>query len=242
MTGPARRRLAALALAAVLGACAVPAGAQDGRRPPLVGGVLLDPVHDVEPLQRVIGTSLAIQAGRQTSTALAALAMAGRLELDAGTTSLDGTLRETATRSAETHRRIAVLAAVGLGCRGVGAGITFGARGSLATALAGFTVPFLLGAAVDLLEAALSYVQLVELIVARDSHALPAPLEPVWRGSEAVHLLTGLLSTLSLVTQLGVFSTARSLARYERLRERRAAAAELSLAASPAGVTVTLRF
>jgi hypothetical protein len=236
-------RLPAVLITVVLMAAPAVARAGDTGLQPLVGGVLLDPDHDARALQRAMGLSLVIQAGRQSGTMVSSLLASELFELRSGTTALSAEARGGAARAVRGHRVVAILAGTGLGLRTTAALITAGAGGDLGGALAGFTVPFLLGAGVDGALAVVSYLSVIDLIRTRNETPIPSSLLGTWRGSEASHLLTGILATFSTVTQILVGVAASDLAAYEHRRGRSGPnQPTVSLMAAPTEVHVTLRF
>jgi len=237
------RRLLVVLIAVALVVAPAPARAGDTGLQPLVGGVLLDPDHDARALQRAMGLSLAIQAGRQSGTMVSSLVASELFELRSGTIALPAEASSGAARAVRGHRVAALLAGTGLGLRTTAALITAGAGGDLGAALAGFTVPFLLGAGVDAALAVVSYISAIDLIRTRTETPIPSPLLGTWRGSEATHVLTGILATFSTVTQILVGIAASDLAAYERRHGRSGPnRPTVSLMAAPTAVHVTLRF
>lgn len=237
------RWLPVVLFAVALVAAPGPARAGDTGLQPLVGGVLLDPDHDARALQRAMGLSLVIQAGRQSGTVLSSVVASERFELRSGTIALPAEARGGAARAVRGHRVAALLAGTGLGFRTTAALITAGAGGDLGAALAGFTVPFLLGAGVDAALAVVSYLSAIDLVRTRTETPIPPALLGTWRGSEATHVLTGILATFSTVTQILVGIAASDLAAYENRNGRSGGLApSVSLIAAPSGVHVTLRF
>lgn len=210
---------------------------------PFVGDPILDSRHDLPALQRTLGLSLAIQAGRQGLGIGFHLAAVERLEpLTVAPDSVDP-LAPAARRARSAHRLGAVLCSVGLGLRAAGATVTFSAR-TLAGGLAGFGLPFLLGAGVDGAAAVNALSAGIRLRRARLAAGPPGDPD---RGSallsEWTLAVTGILSALSSVTQLLVGIAATDFALYERRRDHRSrSAAEVHLRLAPTSLSLTGRF
>ncbi len=234
-----------LLLVLLLGVPASGARAGDETLQPFVGEAVLDPRYDVSALKRTMALSVAVQAGRQGSTITLSFIAADSLDGIYHASSSMAVL-DAAERAVGAHRINGTLAAVGLGIRLSGGGITFGSR-TLPRALTGFSFPFVIGAALDGVAAVLGYGSGVRLRRARLDAGITGvgDLARTCRLSEWTHLVCAVLSTFSAVSQTMVGVSGSDLALFERHREQRAgrtASSSVMVVPAGAGIGIAGRF
>lgn len=209
---PAALLLAGLAAVPARGARAADEGAQ-----PFVGDPILDSQHDLPALQRTLSLSLAIQSGRQGLAAGFHMAALIRLDIvwtDAPGSKLDAAIQ----RASQAHRVGFALVAAGLGMRACATAITSRSR-TLADGLLGFTFPFLIGAGLDAASAVSALGAFGKL---RRGRRATSGLDDAQHRSallsEWTLAVSGILASISAVSQLLVGIAASDLAAYERRR------------------------